>query len=275
MVRIQKDLQCWSLKWFASSLFFLLPILSLMIVSTSQEVHAEKMTSHTIQKGENPWDIARAYGVSLQALLKQNNIRRSTRLQIGQQLMIPSKKETGRTTDQGVSQSTKDQKGRKKANRPARSVVEKWQVNPQVKPQEEISFKEQFIWPLNGEVRSLFGYRGFRYHSGIDISARSGTPFRAAASGRVVFSGWGLNGYGNVIRILHPNGSMTMYAHNMANLVKENQIVRQGEIIGMVGMTGRTTGPHLHFEVIREEVAVNPLRFLPSSEQIARSTAER
>ncbi|MBI4641133.1 MAG: M23 family metallopeptidase [Candidatus Tectomicrobia bacterium] len=277
-MRIQKDLKCWSLWRFASFLFLLLPILSLIILSTPQEAYPAKMTSHTIKKGENPWDIARAYGVSLQALLKQNNIRSSKKLQIGQQIVIPEKKEISRTPgqvtrtpNQVASRPPKEQRRVKRVDRPSKSIIEGQEINLQ----EGIASKEQFTWPLSGEVRSLFGYRGFRYHSGIDISARSGTPFRTAASGRVVFSGWGPRGYGNVIRILHPNGYMTMYAHNMTNLVRENQFVRQGEIIGIVGMTGRTTGPHLHFEVIKEEVAMNPLRVLPSSDQIARTALDR
>jgi murein DD-endopeptidase MepM/ murein hydrolase activator NlpD len=98
-------------------------------------------------------------------------------------------------------------------------------------------------------------------HEGIDITAATGTPIRAAASGTVIHSGW-LGGYGNLVVIDHGNGLATAYAHASALLVGVGQQVSQGQTIALVGSTGNSSGPHLHFEVRVNGVAVDPLLYL-------------
>jgi murein DD-endopeptidase MepM/ murein hydrolase activator NlpD len=122
-----------------------------------------------------------------------------------------------------------------------------------------------FSWPTLGEITSSFGQRGPKHHDGIDISAPEGAPIRAAAPGTVVFSGI-LRGYGNVIIIEHPYGLNTVYAHNQKNLVALGTRVPRGSVIALLGQTGRTSGPNLHFEVRRGKVARDPMRYLPRSE---------
>jgi len=117
-------------------------------------------------------------------------------------------------------------------------------------------------WPVQGKITSRFGPRGlFHLHRGVDIKAPKGTPVHAAAAGTVAFSGR-QSSYGRVIKIDHPNGLRTVYAHNSSNFVKAGQHVNAGAVIGAVGQTGHATTNHLHFEVRRQGVARDPLPLL-------------
>jgi murein DD-endopeptidase MepM/ murein hydrolase activator NlpD len=118
-----------------------------------------------------------------------------------------------------------------------------------------------FIWPVNGAVVSGFGLRWGRMHEGIDITAPIGTPIWAAADGTVIHAGW-LGGYGNLVVLDHGDGLATAYAHASAILVSVGQRVLQGETIALVGSTGNSSGPHLHFEVRVNGSAVDPLLYL-------------
>ncbi|HBE16921.1 MAG TPA: hypothetical protein DDW51_04740 [Cyanobacteria bacterium UBA11367] len=121
-----------------------------------------------------------------------------------------------------------------------------------------------YIWPSKGVLTSGYGWRWGRMHKGIDIAAPIGTPIVAAADGIVVSAGWNSGGYGNLVEIKHPDGSMTRYAHNNRILVRQGQEVAQGQQISEMGSTGFSTGPHLHFEVHPGGgAAVNPMAFLP------------
>ncbi|MGL6283549.1 MAG: M23 family metallopeptidase, partial [Microcoleaceae cyanobacterium] len=103
-----------------------------------------------------------------------------------------------------------------------------------------------------------------RMHYGIDIAADIGTPIYAAAPGVVITAGWDDGGYGNLVEIKHPNGAITVYAHNDEIYVREGQQVAQGETISAMGSTGRSTGPHLHFEIVPNgQGAVDPMAYLP------------
>ena len=122
-----------------------------------------------------------------------------------------------------------------------------------------------YIWPTKGVVTSGYGMRWGRMHKGIDIAAPIGTPVVAAAPGIVVSAGWNSGGYGNLVEIQHPDGSVTLYAHNNRILVRRGQEVQQGQQISEMGSTGFSTGPHCHFEVHPAgRGAVNPIAFLPS-----------
>lgn len=123
------------------------------------------------------------------------------------------------------------------------------------------------IWPVEGFVSSSFGGRsspfgGKRaFHKGLDINNRAGTPIIATARGTVTMAGFD-NAYGISVEIDHGGGIITKYAHMQRSVVKQSQWVKRGEIIGYVGMTGRTTGPHLHYEVRLSGVPVNPMRYI-------------
>jgi murein DD-endopeptidase MepM/ murein hydrolase activator NlpD len=121
-----------------------------------------------------------------------------------------------------------------------------------------------YIWPAKGVLTSGYGMRWGRMHRGIDIAAPIGTPVVAVAPGVVVSAGWNEGGYGNLVEIQHPDGSVTLYAHNNRILVRRGQEVAQGQQISEMGSTGRSTGPHCHFEVHPNgRGAVNPIAFLP------------
>ncbi len=123
-----------------------------------------------------------------------------------------------------------------------------------------------FQWPLRGSISSPFGYReifgGTSFHSGIDISADYGTEFRAADGGVVTFADY-QGTYGNLIVVDHGGGIVTYYAHCSDVLVCVGDKVHQGQVIGLVGTTGRTTGPHLHFEIRVNGEAIDPMPSLP------------
>jgi murein DD-endopeptidase MepM/ murein hydrolase activator NlpD len=118
-----------------------------------------------------------------------------------------------------------------------------------------------FYWPNRGRITSRFGPRWGEKHSGIDIASPTGTPIKAADGGVVSFAGWNGN-YGRLVIINHENGYTTYYGHCNTIKVKKGQRVARGDVIGTVGETGRTTGPHLHFEVRKNGVPVNPLSYL-------------
>ncbi|HUY37539.1 MAG TPA: M23 family metallopeptidase, partial [Candidatus Binataceae bacterium] len=121
----------------------------------------------------------------------------------------------------------------------------------------------QFAWPVaEGVVSSGFGIRHGAMHDGVDIAAPVGTPVLAADNGVVVFSGI-LHGYGNTVIIQHDDHYATVYGHDERNFVREGDRVTRGQMIGEIGTSGRTTGANLHFEVRHDNLARNPLAFLP------------
>ena len=122
--------------------------------------------------------------------------------------------------------------------------------------------KAGLSWPVRGPITSPFGNRWGRLHAGIDIGAGSGTPIRAAKEGSVIFSGV-MNGYGNVVIINHGEGLSTLYAHQSRLGAREGQAVGKGDVIGYVGSTGHSTGPHLHFETRVGGTPRNPRPYLP------------
>jgi LysM repeat protein len=190
---------------------------------------------HTVEKGQTLWRIARTYNVDLETLQWVNDVEDVTDLRIGRILFIP-----------GV--------------RTALDVVP-------VRPEDETPpsmAKISIVWPLSGRQTSGFGPRGTRHHHGIDIAAPTGTPVRAAAEGKVAYSGAGMRGYGKVVVVKHENDLSTVYAHNSALLVKMGERVDKGQVISKVGSTGRATGPHLHFEVRRRGVPEDPMEYLPT-----------
>ncbi|HEY0003817.1 MAG TPA: peptidoglycan DD-metalloendopeptidase family protein [Pyrinomonadaceae bacterium] len=125
------------------------------------------------------------------------------------------------------------------------------------------------IWPVEGSLESGFGGRrnpfggsSYELHTGQDIEAPSGAPVVAAANGTVVIAGW-QNGYGQVVYIDHGDGLSTRYGHLSKIEAAVGQIIARGTVLGRVGSTGRSTGPHLHYEVRINDQPVNPRQYLP------------
>lgn len=138
---------------------------------------------------------------------------------------------------------------------------------PLASPEEylpENPISKGYMWPAQGNLTSGYGWRWGRLHKGIDIAAPIGTPIVAAASGEVIFAGWNTGGYGNLVKLKHNDGSVTLYAHNNRVLIRSGQQVKQGQLIAEMGSTGRSSGPHLHFEIRPNgSSAINPIARLP------------
>ncbi|MBN2060134.1 MAG: peptidoglycan DD-metalloendopeptidase family protein [Deltaproteobacteria bacterium] len=123
------------------------------------------------------------------------------------------------------------------------------------------------LWPLKAPLSSGYGWRKDpftgedRFHHGIDLAAEEGTEIRASMPGKVIISEY-REGYGNMVALDHGRGYVTIYAHNKDNLVKQGDRVTRGAPLATVGSTGRSTGPHLHFEIRRHGQRMDPLEFL-------------
>lgn len=146
------------------------------------------------------------------------------------------------------------------------TVVETRRKSPSLSTVALKPFSGSFLMPVSGEISSRFGRRAhpFRrvthFHTGIDIRARRGTPIMAAAAGRIAYAGW-KRGYGLMVEIEHGSGFRTVYAHCSKLHVRVGTMIQAGSTIGLVGATGVTTGSHLHFEIMRGSVLLDPLSF--------------
>lgn len=189
---------------------------------------------HIIQPGQTLTDIARSYAIPLETLTEANGLTSNSTIFAGDRILVP-----GATTsfwDNAV-------------------VLSK-------------GISTQFIWPLEGEVASEFGWRvhpvlGNRHHhDGIDLDVPEGTTVRATAGGEVFFYGE-QPGYGNVLIIEHVNGFYSLYGHLADSFVFAGQYVEMGQAVAQSGNTGISSGPHLHFELRNREYPIDPERYLP------------
>lgn len=219
---------------------------------------------HQVRSGDTLSGIAVRYGVSLQELVRYNAIRDPDKIEVGQMVRIPAGKP--QETPRQVAAISKPSSSLP----PRRSTYERWgEDRPQLPKPRRSDGSSVFIWPVEGQITSHFGPRNGSFHDGVDIAAPLGTPVLAAADGKVIFSDV-LRGYGNVVIIRHDKGYLTVYAHHRVNRVKEGQTVRQGDFIAEVGQTGRATGASLHFEVRKDNLARNPLPYLPQEQRAVR-----
>lgn len=224
---------------------------------------------HQVGPGENLFRIARAYNYNVQELAEINNIDDADKLKAGQQVFIPGARKQRAVEKAPTAALTSSRRT------PARASSSPSTAPSQPESETIKTYHDKFIWPVMGSVTSLYGYRDSDFHDGIDISTASGTPVKAAASGRVIYADDRMRGYGNLIIIKHEGVYSTVYAHNAVNLVKRNAFVTQGQVIARVGNTGRASGPHLHFEVRKGRQATNPLFYLPKRESTAISETTR
>ncbi|HHV34053.1 MAG TPA: M23 family metallopeptidase [Syntrophomonadaceae bacterium] len=183
--------------------------------------------THCVARGETLWSLARRYQVSVEQLVAVNQIQDPGSLRDGQELIIASNVEQ--------AQPVAGQRGR------------------------------TFSWPLSGRITSSFGPRDGGFHHGLDIAGDMGEVIQAARSGWVDSVGW-LSLYGKTVILDHGNGYKTLYAHASDYLVSQGDIVEKGQGIAKVGSTGRSTGPHLHFEVRVNNKAVDPILYLEQKE---------
>lgn len=204
-------------------------------------------TYHTVRKGETLTRIADQYEADLIEIVLINDIEDPSVLREGQLVYIPR---------------VHTKQPSKAAPSPPRTLA-KQDRPPPLDPSRLRTAKGKFVWPIRGAITSAFGIRSSARHQGIDISSPEGKPFVAAAPGKVIYSDNKLAGYGNLIIIKHKGDYATVYAHAREMLVRKGELVEQGQTIGRVGHTGRSSGPHLHFEVRLKNVAYDPKKFLP------------
>lgn len=122
-----------------------------------------------------------------------------------------------------------------------------------------VSLPGRWQWPLKEvEISSSYGERGGKFHQGVDLRAKVGTPVLAAAAGEVVYVGSKIRGYGRMVVLKHENGFYSVYAHHSKNLVKMGNRVAQGQTIALSGKSGRSFGAHLHFELRRGAQSIDP-----------------
>jgi len=190
---------------------------------------------HTVKKGETLESIAKQYKVDVSAIIEceYNHLREPYELTVGQKLIVP---------------------GGKKPYRPRVVHVYTGPI-----PKGAAKGTGHFVWPTTGVITQKFWAR----HKAIDIGNVAGTPIVASDSGYVVKTGWSEYGYGKYVVIDHGNGFQTLYAHLSVILVEPGQSVAKGQKIGLMGSTGWSTGPHLHFEIRYHGVQRNPFGYLP------------
>lgn len=201
---------------------------SILRVGQRLEIPGGNTRIHIISRGETLWDIARHYNVDLAELQRLNSNKQANNLKIGDQINLP--RDASRVA---FGESLK----------PSRSIV------------------SRFTWPIRGTITSKYGWRDSGFHHGLDIAGNLGDPVQAAAGGVVSSAGY-ISLYGNTVIIDHPDGRQTLYAHLNQIKVKPGDRVARGTIIATVGSTGRSTGPHLHFEIKQSDTREDPLAYL-------------
>jgi len=204
---------------------------------------------HPVQPGETLWSICSAYGADMTSVCMFNGISDPDSIRAGERLFIPGAR---RPLSVGSAGAGKHPEAAAPAAAPPAGGSRKKETT--------------FVWPVKGRVTSGFGLRDGRRHEGIDIEAPRGTPVVAAEAGKVVYSGNGIRGFGNLIIIEHPKQFSTVYAHNEKNLVAVDASVRKGQRIATVGDTGRSQGCHLHFEIRKKVKPMDPMHYLPNPE---------
>jgi murein DD-endopeptidase MepM/ murein hydrolase activator NlpD len=242
--------------------------------------------AHVIESGESLYTIARRYDVTAQAIIQANGLGSPDKIYVGQKIVIPGRADllaakgparpvVGDDTSAAPIHvaSVEPNAASPIANRamiepvesaPAATATASAPSNgPLVQPKIEptLSGADKFRWPVSGRVITNFANsKG----TGINIEAPEGAAIRAAENGQVIYVGNGVEGYGNLVLIRHPNGYVSAYAHLKDTKVGKGDIVSRGDQIGTAGMTGSVSRPQLHFELRKGATPVDPIPLLAS-----------
>ncbi|HNX10538.1 MAG TPA: peptidoglycan DD-metalloendopeptidase family protein [bacterium] len=196
---------------------------------------------HKVASGETIRAIANKYGVSADTIIASNGLDDSGKLRIGQSLIIPGGQKTATATRTTTTYRAVDI---------VKDIVKPSNAKPQ---------GGKMQWPTVGyRITQYYSWR----HTGLDIANKTGTPLYAAESGTVEKAGWNSGGYGNMVLVNHGGGIKTRYAHLSKIYVQPGESVERGQVVGLMGSTGRSTGPHIHFEVIVNGRNLNPLNYI-------------
>ncbi len=202
----------------------------------------EPALRHTVREGDTLYGISRTYGCEPSLLAAVNGLEPPYLIFPGQSLLLPLAEEQSCLAGEAEE-----------------ALADTAAVAALALPHAE----QALIWPVEGEISSPFGEREEGFHWGLDIAVPLETPVRAAAAGTVIEAGWKNEGYGYAVLIDHGAGRVTLYGHCSAVLAEEGQCVEQGETVALSGSTGRSTGPHVHFELRQGEDWLDPLEYLP------------
>lgn len=228
---------------------------------------------HPVAKGVTLFRISVTYKVSIAKIMKANHLHSPSDIKEGQKLFIPGAKDI-------------------------LPVEPSFPLSPVQKKELELSLETEevslppnriekekppwhgkeldIIWPIQGKINSPFGPRGKKFHQGIDIASPSYQEVKAAMDGEVILARHSSKGYGNVVVLRHDLGFITIYGHLNVIIAKVGEAVRQGQAIGGVGSTGKSTGPHLHFEVRHDGRPIDPLPLLPMTlEDLLQKVAQK
>lgn len=237
-----------------------------------------KIGTYSVKKGDSLFGISHKFNVTVDTIITANNLSNAQYLKIGTVLNVPNMSGIFYTVKKGDNLSEISRKYNVSINR----IVDINDLSSSVIllrqklfiPNGTLSDWERadaigtlFKVPVKGRLVSKLGFRidpftkKRAYHAGIDIANRVGTPVCTAQYGKVVYAGYRGN-YGKMVIINHPQGYRTVYAHLHKITVKKGQAVKQGERIGSVGNSGRSTGPHLHFEVHQNRRILDPLKVI-------------
>jgi murein DD-endopeptidase MepM/ murein hydrolase activator NlpD len=215
----------------------------------------QAMVTHPVQKGQTLYRIARAYGLTVEELMDANRIDDPRELKAGELLYVPGARERKAVPEYDAPEPEAQ---------PRPVTASSPNAPPEKKPPKVVRVGRgsgALEWPLRGVLYARFGKKGKEPHDGIDLAAPAGQPVKTAAPGTVLFAGE-QKGYGLIVIVEHEGGLITLYAHNRDLRVKTGQKVRPGQVVATVGDSGRTSGPHLHFEVRKDGVPVDPLDYL-------------
>nr|WP_248306238.1 M23 family metallopeptidase [Devosia oryzisoli] len=241
--------------------------------------------THTIANGESLYTIARKYDVTTQAIVLANNLGSPDKIFVGQKIVIPGRSDLIRTpqpatqvasatpqamptpaakpvaTDAGNALTASVAPTAPAAPPKAEQAAPVQQASVQPAAEPAMSGSDKFRWPVSGRVITDFtASRG----TGINIDVPEGSSVKAAENGTVIYVGSGVEGYGNLILIRHPNGYVSAYAHLKSMSVAKGAVVSRGDSIGAVGQTGSVTKPQLHFELRKGATPVDPVPMLAS-----------
>ena len=232
---------------------------------------------HVVQPGQTLYRIAKTYGVDDASLARANRISDPTRLAAGQRIYIPGATRTRTVSpvdppkappapvvpSPPASAAKTGKPGPPKAVKPKTAAPKpvplgSAEIIPGPRPA-----PGTFVWPVRGQVVTEFGAVDGKPSKGIEIAVPHGTPVTAAAAGKVIYSGNGIRGYGNLIILEHADNYFTVYGFNAKNLVAVDSFVGQSDKIALSGTPSGGKSPRLHFEIRKGKTAANPIFFLP------------
>ena len=211
---------------------------------------------HVVRQGETMYRIARTYGMDPGDLMETNGIVDPRTIEIGTELFVPG---AAAVLEVPPAESVASAKPLSTPTTTPTPTPTSTTTSTPARPAG--GAPAVLSWPLQGVLYARFGTRGGQRHDGIDIAAPEGTNIKAAADGKVIYAGE-QPGYGSIVLLRHAGGLVTLYAHASKLLVREGQSVERGDPVARGGQTGKTTGPHLHFEVRDGTRPRNPLLYL-------------